>query len=306
MTKQVHPDAQKFLDATAAAPPLDTLSVQQNRDDLEQAVALTGEPVVMALVEDREIAGVPVRVYVPEDVEVPQPCVVYFHGGGWTTGTLDLADTTVREIAAEAGAVGISVDYRLAPEHPFPAAIDDALNVVRSVLRGESGLAVDPKRVAVAGDSAGGNIAAVLAQQLRDHDPSLAHQGLIYPCTDLANLDSPSYREYGDGYFLRARDLVWFIDQYTTPQQREDVRVSPARNPDLSGLPPATVIVAECDPLRDQGEDYGRALAAQGNQVSVVRFLGQTHPFVYIGGLIEDAHVARQLLGRRLRASFEA
>lgn len=301
---QINPDTQEFLDATAEAPPLDTLTVEQNRADLEEAVALTGEAVEMARVEDLEISGVRVRVYTPIDSSSPQPCVIYFHGGGWTMGTLDLADTTVREIAAEAGAIGVSVDYRLAPEHPFPAAIEDALAVVITVLQGKTDLNIDPGKVAVAGDSAGGNMSAVVAQQLRGHIPALVHQGLIYPCTDLADMDTPSYRDFGEGYFLRARDLVWFIDQYTRPDQRENVQVSPARNEDLSGLPEATVIVAECDPLRDQGEAYGRALAKQGNSVSTVRFLGQTHPFIYIGGIINDSHTARQLLGRRLKASF--
>lgn len=305
MSQQVHPDAKKFLDVIAEAPPLDTLSVQQIRDSLEQAIPLTGDAIEMARVENREIADVPVRVYTPTQIDIPQACFIYFHGGGWTTGTLDLADTTVREIAAEAGAIGISVDYRLAPEHPFPAAVDDALAVVTAVLKGETGLNLDPARVGVSGESAGANIAAVVSQQLRGHSPALVHQGLIYPCTDLLDLDTPSYREYEDGYFLSGRNLTWYIDQYTRPEQREDVKVSPARNNNLTGLPTTTVIVAECDPLRDQGEDYGRALTEQGNQVTTVRFLGQVHPFVQIGGLINDAHVARQFLGRQLKESLQ-
>ncbi|MER7607755.1 alpha/beta hydrolase [Nocardioides sp. NPDC127503] len=301
---RLHPDAERFLELTAEAPPLDTLTVEQNREDLEKAVELTGDAVPMERVEDAEINGVPVRVYVPFDAAEPQPCVVYFHGGGWTIGTLDLADTTVREIAAEAGAIGISVDYRLAPEHPFPAAIEDALAVVTAVLRGETDFNIDPEKVAVAGDSAGGNISAVVAQELRGHTPALVHQGLIYPVTDLSEMDTASYREFSEGYFLRARDLVWFFDQYISPDQREDVRASPARNGDLTGLPTTTLIVAECDPLRDEGEAYGRALAEQGNEVSTVRFLGQTHPFVYLGGVVNDAHVARRFLGQQLGASF--
>lgn len=306
MNNKVHPEAQRLLDAMAATPSLDTLSVQQIRESFGKAVALTGEAVEMTSVQDTEIAGVPVRVYTPAPRDRPQPCVVYFHGGGWTTGTLDLADTTIREIAAEADAIGISVDYRLAPEHPFPAAIEDALAVVSAVLRGETDFDIDAEKVGVVGDSAGGNIAAVVAQQLRAHRPGLVHQGLIYPCTDLAYLDSPSYQEYSEGYFLSARQLGWYIDQYTRGDEREDVRVSPARNSDLTHVPPATVIVAECDPLRDQGEAYGRAMAQQGNQVSTVRFLGQPHLFLQAGALISDAHVARQLLGRQLRASFQA
>lgn len=300
----LHPDAQKFLDLTAQMPPLDTLSVQQNRADLVEAEALTGDAVEMARVHEMHIRGVPVRVYEPNAAEDPQPCVVYFHGGGWTLGTLDLADTTVREIAAEAGAIAISVDYRLAPEDPFPAAIEDAIAVVTAVLSGGTDLDIDPNRVAVAGTSAGGNISAVVAQELRGHTPQLVHQGLVMPVTDLTARDHPSYRKFDDGYFLRVRDLEWFADQYTTAEQRQLVRVSPALNGDLTGLAPATVIVAECDPLRDQGEEYGLGLARQGNDVSIVRFVGQAHPFIYLGGLIRDAHTARQVLGARLRRSF--
>lgn len=303
MTK-VHPDAQRFLRAAARVESLEDLPVQQIRDRLARAIPLTGQPREMAQVDDREIAGVPVRVYSPAQSDNPQPCFLYLHGGGWVTGSLDLADTTVREISAESDAIGISVDYRLAPEHPFPAAIDDALAVTTAVLNGRSGLMIDPARTAVVGESAGGNIAAVVAQQLREHRPELVHQGLIYPCTDLADLDSPSFRKYGEGHFLTARDLNWYIQQYTRPDQRDDARVSPARNRDLTGLPATTIIVAECDPLRDQGEAYGRALAEKGTQVTTLRFLGQVHPFVQIGGLIHDAHAARQFLGRQLVESL--
>ncbi|QVQ53413.1 alpha/beta hydrolase [Spiractinospora alimapuensis] len=306
MTQHVHPEAQRLLDAIAATPPLDTLSVRQIRENFEKAASLTGDAVGMLSVEDTKIAGVPVRVYTPGLKNHPQPCVVYFHGGGWTTGTLDLAESTIREIAAEAGAIGISVDYRLAPEHPFPATIDDAIAVVSAVLSGETDLDIDIEKVGVVGDSAGGNIAAVVAQQMRGHRPGLVHQGLIYPCTDLSNLHSPSYQEYGEGYFLSARNLNWYIDQYTQPEEREDVRASPALNSDLTNLPPATIITAECDPLRDQGEAYGRALGQQGNKVSTVRFLGQPHLFLQAGALINDAHTARRLLGRQLKSSFQS
>lgn len=304
MTTQLHPEAQRLLEMMAATPPSDSLGVEQLRERLEKAVALTGEAVHMSSVRGTEIAGVPVRVYTPNEKNYPQPCVVYFHGGGWTTGSLDLADTTMREIAAEADAIGISVDYRLAPEHPFPAAIDDALAVVSAVLSGQTNLGIDQQKVAVVGDSAGGNIAAVVSQQLRDHQPGLVHQGLIYPCTDLADLESESFQEHGEGTFLSAERLRWYIDQYTRADEREDVRVSPARHSDLTHLPPATVIVAECDPLRDQGESYGRAMAQQGNQVSTVRFLGQPHLFLQAGAMISDAHTARRLIGSQLKSSF--
>lgn len=301
----VHPDAQKFLDITAGAPPLDTQTAEQNRVDLAQAIPLTGEAVAMHEVRDTEIAGVPVRVYVPIESDEPLPCLVYFHGGGWVMGDPDLADTTVRMIAAEAGAVAVSVDYRLAPEHPFPAAIDDATAVVTAILDGESGLDIDRGKVAVGGDSAGGNITAVIAQQLRDHNPALVHQVLIYPVTDPAGMDTATYEIYGEGHYLTARDMAYFTDQYTGDTDRTDPRISPLRNEDLSGLAPATIVVAECDPLAAESHAYGRAMWQAGNQVSIIQFAGQVHPFVYLGGVIGDSNVARRHIGRQLKAAFE-
>lgn len=302
----VHPDAQKFLDITAGSPPLDTQTAEQNRIDLAQAIPLTGEPVAMHEVRDDVIAGVPVRIYVPVESDEPLPCLVFFHGGGWVMGDVNLADTTVRMIAAEAEAVGVSVDYRLAPEHPFPAAIDDALAVVTSILDGESGLNINREKVAVGGDSAGGNITAVTAQQLRDHTPALAHQVLIYPVTDPAGMDTESYATYGEGHYLTARDMTYFTEQYTQGADRTDPRISPLRNQDLTGLAPATIIVAECDPLASEAHAYGRAMWDAGNQVSLVQFAGQVHPFVYLGGVIADATVARRHIGRQLKAAFGA
>lgn len=302
----VHPDAQKFLDITAGSPALDTQTAEQNRADLAQAIPLTGEPVAMHEVRDTEIADVPVRVYIPADSDEPLPCMVYFHGGGWVMGNPDLADTTVRMIAAEAGAIAISVDYRLAPEHPFPAAIDDATDVVTAILDGQSGLNINPEKVAIAGDSAGGNITAVTAQQLRNHHPALVHQVLIYPVADPAGMDTESYATYAKAHYLTARDMAYFVDQYAGDADRTDPKVSPLRNPDLAGLAPATVIIAECDPLADEAHAYGRALCEAGNQVSTIQFAGQVHPFVYLGGVIEDANVARRLIGTQLKTAFAA
>lgn len=302
----VHPDARKFLNLTADAPPLDTQTAEQNRADLAQAIPLTGEPIAMHEVRDTEIAGVPVRVYVPFESEDPLPCVVFFHGGGWVMGGPDIADTTVRAIAAESGAIAVSVDYRLAPEHPFPAAIDDAAAVVTAILDGKSDLNINREKVAAAGDSAGGNITAVTAQQLRNHSPALVHQVLIYPATDLAGMDTESYTTYAEDHYLTARDMAYFADQYTGDADRTDPRISPLRNKDLTGLAPATVVVAECDPLADDGHAYGRAMREAGNQVSTLQFGGQVHPFVYLGGVNEDANVARRIIGSQLKTAFEA
>ncbi|MGM0931066.1 MAG: alpha/beta hydrolase [Actinomycetota bacterium] len=301
----VHPDAQKFLDIVAGAPPLDTQSVEQNRSDLANALPLTGIKTEIKMVQDFSIAGVPVRVYRPEEATQPTPVVVYFHGGGWVIGDLEIADTTVRDLAVASQATVVSVDYRKAPETVFPGAVEDALAVVRNILNGGVvGLNIDVQRVAVAGDSAGGNLAAVVAQQLRGHQPPLVHQVLVYPVTDLASIDTDSYREYADGYFLTARDMAYFAATYASGADRSDPRLSPLRNPDLSDLPSATVVTAECDPLRDEGEAYARAMALAGTTVTAVRFNGQVHPFLYMGGLIGDAHAARQFIGSQVRAAF--
>ena len=301
----VHPQAQDYLDFAKDAPPLDTQSVEQNRADQEQALPLTGTAAEMFSVQDRTIASVPVRVYVPEAPSGSVPgAVVYFHGGGWVLGGLEIADTTARAIAKHSGAVVVSVDYRRPPEHVFPAAADDAEAVTRALLSGDSGLAIDPSRVAVAGDSAGGNLAAVTAQQLAGHRPPLAHQVLIYPVTDAHVGATASYTEFGHGYALTRRDMQYFVDMYAPGADLDDVRLSPARNPTLSQVAPATVITAECDPVRDEGEAYARQLREAGVPTTAVRFNGQVHSFVYIAGMIDDAAAALEFIGARLRSAL--
>ncbi|MCS5722924.1 alpha/beta hydrolase [Herbiconiux sp. CPCC 203407] len=304
----LHPHARAFLDIVKDAPPLDTQTVEQNRADLENAIPLTGEGAPVAVVEDRRIAGVGVRVYSPRPLEEALPVVVYFHGGGWVLGDLEIADTTARAIAIAAGATVVSVDYRKGPEDPFPAAVVDALAVTTAVLTGDAGFPADARRVAVAGDSAGGNLAAVTAQQLAGAHPGLVHQALIYPAVDARMPDDGSYRTYAEGHFLTARDMAYFFDTYAPGVDRSDVRLSPAAASPaaLAGLPSATVITAECDPLHDEGVAYANALAAAGVPVVSVTFDGLVHPFVYLGGLIGPAHTARRLIGGEIRAAFDA
>ena len=180
----------------------------------------------------------------------------------------------------------------------------NALAVVGAVLAGDTGLRIDTGRVAVAGDSAGGNLAAVVAQQLRGHSPALVHQALFYPVTDASTTDTDSYRAFGEGHGLSTRDMEWFIGHYAGTADRRDPRLSPLHNPDLTGLPPATIITAGCDPLASEGRAYGRALVKAGTRASVIEFPGQMHAFLDLGALLDDALTARRLVAGELRAAF--
>lgn len=231
------------------------------------------------------------RVYRPR-LEGPTPTVVLFHGGGWVVGDLDTHDHLARSICRDCAAVVVSVDYRLAPQAPFPAAVEDALAATRWVASHLDELGGDD-RLAVAGDSAGGNLAAVVAQQLRDDaGPALAGQFLIYPATDLAG-HYPSRRENGEGYFLDLPTMRWFTDHYAPDADlHTDPRLSPLRHHDLSGLPPTVVVTAHYDPLRDEGEAYAAALAEAGVSVEVRRFAGMIHGFVDMGAFSPGAQAA--------------
>ncbi|WP_210493442.1 alpha/beta hydrolase [Patulibacter sp. SYSU D01012] len=304
----LHPQAAAFLRETADAPPLDACTPEENRAALTQVVPLTGPAVPLPVVEDVALptasGPVPVRVYRPS-LAPGLPAIAHFHGGGWTVGDLDSHDTTCRDLAAGAEAVVVAVDYRRGPEDPFPAAYDDCLAVTDALLQDGAGLGVDPARVAVAGDSAGGNLAAVVALALRGVGAGLVHQALIYPATDLAGIgETASYREYAEGHFLTTRDMRYFRDSYLAGHDPADPRVSPLRAEDLSGLPPATVVTGERDPLRDEGEAYADRLRAAGVPAEVRRFAGQVHPFVLMAGMIDDAVEARRYLSARLRAAF--
>lgn len=301
----IQPEAQKFLDLNRDAPQLDTRTPEENRAAQQKTAAAWGKKTPMVSVYETSVRGVTVRVYVPQApalADAPAaPAFIFFHGGGWVLGDLETTDTTVRDIAAEAGIICISVHYRRAPEHPFPAPLDDCLAVVDGVLQGELGIGIDPTRVAVGGDSAGGNIAAVIAQELRDQ---LAHQVLIYPVMNLSTFDTQSHSDFSDGYYLTRRRLNYFYDSYAGAADRTDIRMSPGRNGDLAGLPPATVITGELDPLVSEVSDYvGRMLNA-GNVVSSIEFKGQVHPFVQMGGIISDALIARTIIGSELKRAL--
>lgn len=238
--------------------------------------------------EDRVIPGprgdIPIRVFTPQGAG-PFPVLMYFHGGGFVIGDVDTYDASCRELCAGAGCVVVSVEYRLAPEHRFPAATHDCLAATRWVGDNASRIGGDARRIAVAGDSAGGNLAAVTAIRVRDEGgPWLLGQLLIYPVTDHPSRPTRSMHENAEGYFLERRDMVWFCDHYLrSAEDASHPLFAPLRTQDLTGLPPAMIVTAEFDPLRDEGEDYARALKAAGVPVRLSRVDGVVHGFFLFG-----------------------
>lgn len=302
----LHPQARALCDlvraATADAPPPSDETLQQAREGLAALFAAgAGTPASVHSVEDRDAAGVPVRVYRPSD-RADLPVVVFFHGGGWTLADVDVYDPTARAVAAASGAVVVSVGYRLAPEHPFPAPLDDCWHALEWVARNAGGLGADGSRLVVMGDSAGGNLAAVCALLARDRGgPRLALQVLVYPVTDTA-FDTGSYAQNGQGHVLEAAQMRWFLDCYTRGgADPSDWRIAPLRAPDVAGVAPALVITAEHDPLRDEGEAYAARLEAAGVPVELRRHDGMVHPFFSLPALLDDARVAHGQVAAAIR-----
>ena len=299
------PAARLLLDMVrqSGAPPGHTLSPEQLREVTEVAAQATGyEGAAVASVTPREVDGVPALVIRPEQAVTGElPVLVWLHGGGWVIGSADQALPVARDLAAAAGCLVVDVDYRLAPEHRFPAALDDAMAVSRWVLERAGELGGDRRRVAVGGDSAGGNLAAVVAQRLG----GLAYQVLAYPVTD-ATWSQPSIRELGDGYLLTADMLRWFGDHYLGGADPTDPEVSPLRadRSALSGACPALVLTAEYDPLRDEGEAYADRLREAGVATVVHRYEGQLHGFLSAGPTMPAGAVAVEEIGRHLRRVF--
>lgn len=308
----LHPQCKGFLDLLAAAggPGLNQMPLDEARKVPYQMIELGGPEEPVAQIDTRVIPGpmeIPVRVYRPS-LATDLPALVYFHGGGFVICNLDTHDRLCRSLANASGCVVVSVDYRLAPEHKFPAAPEDAYTATRYIAEHAGEFGIDPKRIAVGGDSAGANLATVVAMMARDRGgAALKFQLLIYPVTDFTQHVTESEREYGQGYFLDEELMDWFADQYfATEADRHLPYASPSKASDVRGLPPAFVITGECDPLRDQGEAYADKMRSAGVPVVLKRYEGMIHPFLSLAGIVDGGREAINDSAAALRQALTA
>jgi len=306
------PQAKALLDLMVArgVPPTHTLPPAQARAFYrERRAATQPDPRPVAEVRDLAAPGphgdIPLRLYRPAGAPTPAPTLVYYHGGGWVIGDLDTHDVLCRDLAEQAGCVVVAVDYRMGPEHRFPAAVDDVLAATRWLQAQAGALGLDATRFAVGGDSAGGNLAAAVALAWRDagEPVALRFQLLIYPATDM-RAQAPSHTTNGQGYMLTADTMAYFRGHYLAPEQHGDWRASPLLHGDLSGLPPSLVLTAGFDPLRDEGRQYADALSAAGSPAQYVCFERQIHGFITMGRMIDEAHTAVGLCALALRRAL--
>ncbi|MEB1809277.1 MAG: alpha/beta hydrolase [Bacillaceae bacterium] len=295
------PQAKFFLDqlATAKTPPVNELSVEENRANAQKFKFLGGIPEQVAKVENTSVpvdgGEINIRIYTPEG-DGPFPVFIYFHGGGWVIGDIEVVDPPLRAVTNRAEAIVVSVDYRLAPEHRFPIATEDCYTATKWVAENITRYNGDPSRIAVGGDSAGGNLAAVVTLMAKERGgPTISFQVLIYPATNFAN-DTLSHRENGEGYFLTKGAIDWFAQQYIKENEKDLPYASPLLAEDLTGLPPALVITAQYDPLRDEGEAYANRLKESGIPVEVTRYDGMIHGFFWMAGIIDQGkHMIDQI-----------
>jgi acetyl esterase len=313
MPVTLDPDAAAVFAAFQAAgrPPYETLTPAEAREFYLQGRAVTNpEPPELKSVQPLSIpspaGSIPARIYTPlnsRKTDGLAPCLVFFHGGGWVIGDIESHDVVCRKLADEGQLIVISVDYRLAPEHKVPAAVDDAIHATKCIADNATQLGIDTSRLTVGGDSAGGNLAAVVAIAARDgNGPAIAGQVLIYPATDFA-MTHPSHSEPETSLLLTHSVIKWFRDHYLTgTADAHDWRASPARAKTLIGLPPAYVLTAGADPLRDEGDEYAQRLKQAGVPVTYRHFPGQFHGFFTMGKLLQQANVAASEIGMWLRA----
>ncbi len=304
------PQAQKVIEQIAALgfPPVHTVSPEQARINAKARPRAAGPEV--ARVEDRSIPGpgpaIPVRIYTPAGAG-PFPILVWFHGGGWVVGDLDMADPTARHLSVGAGCVVVSVDYRLAPETKFPGAADDCYAATQWAARHAAQINGDSDRIAVGGDSAGGNLAAVVSLMARDRGgPALVFQLLVYPVTH-CNYTTSSYQSYADGYLLSRDSMQWYWDHYLhMPADASNPYAAPLVTQDLGGLPPALVITAECDPLCDEGAAYARRLQAAGVLTTYSCYDGMIHGFFGMPAVLDKGKQAVADAATALQKAFTA
>ncbi len=300
----LHPQVSFLLDMMASMgdPPMEESTPDEVRARNAARQLPSTEPIHH--VRDLDAGGVPARLYRPNDAE-GLGLLVYFHGGGWVFGNLESHDAACRSLANRSGHAVLSIDYRLAPEHPFPAPLEDAVTATRWAHANAASLGCNPDRLAVGGDSAGGNLAAVVAQL---GPVPLVHQLLVYPVTDCTR-STQSYADNGTNYLLTSDLMGWFIDHYLSGDHGSpaDPRVSPlfASDEVIAATPPALVITAEFDPLRDEGDAYAAKLAHLGVPTSHVRFSGMCHAFFTLADFVDDGKNANALAAASLKTAFE-
>ncbi len=292
--------------------PVEKLSPVEARSNYRKTRSLL-QPPPAEVADTRELSApgpagpIPLRLYrgVGTDAGRPLPALVCYHGGGWVIGDLDTHDGACRRIANAAGCIVIAVDYRLAPEHKFPAAVEDCAAATGWIIGQGELIGVDPVRVAVGGDSAGGNLASVMALRSRDGElPPLCYQALIYPATDL-RMTAPAYERFTQGLPLTSASTRWFADHYLRdPQDALDWRASPSRVSSLSGVAPALVLTAGYDPLSDEGQSYARRLDREGVRVSALHAADQMHGYLTMGGVVRASDTAIAIIGAMLRDAF--
>jgi len=308
------PDAQKVVDLIVQAnrPPYETLTPVEAREVyLASRRVLQPDLPDVAEIKDLTCPGplgpIPLRLYrgMSAPKGKPQPVLVYFHGGGWVIGSIESHEFVCRGLANRAGCAVVSVDYRMAPEHKFPAPVDDCIAATAWVAANAASLGLDASRLSVGGDSAGGNLAAAVSLHARDNGgPKIMHQLLIYPATDMA-ATHPSHELFAKQLPLTKPTMHWFINHYMrTEKDKADWRASPLRAQRFDGLPPAYVLTAGFDPLRDEGEDFADRLKAAGGKVTKRRFEGQIHGFLNMGKIVQQTHVAIAELGDALKDAY--
>ena len=293
----------------AARPPFHTMTPREARRVYAMTAEILDLPrAPLARVEALQIPSaegtpLPARLYANAHDE-RLPVLLYLHGGGFTIGGLDTHDSLCRQIALHSGAAVLALDYRLAPEHRFPTAVDDAWAALRWLAAQAAALGLDGTRLAVGGDSAGATLAAVCAIHARDIGLPLRLQLLITPGTT-AHADTPSHRQFAHGYLLDGDDIAWFFDQYIDYAQRTDWRFAPLEADALEGVAPACVVLAECDPLVDEGIAYADRLRAAGVPVALELYRGVTHDFIKLGRVLPEAEAAHAAIGAALQAAFD-